>query len=46
MPFLQVLPIRKSPRKHLKDVVDSVGNLDTKQLIVSESKNTAKKAEW
>ena len=25
---------KKGPRKHSKDVVDTVGNLDTKQLIV------------
>ena len=35
---LQVLPIRKSPRKHLKDAVDTVGILDTKQPIVPTRK--------
>ena len=31
---------KKSPRKYLKDVVDTVGNLDTKQLIVLTRKAT------
>ena len=34
MPSLQANPIRKSPRKHLKDIVDTVENLDIKQQIV------------
>ena len=34
MPSLQVHPIRQSPRKYLKDVMGTVGSLDTKQLIV------------
>ena len=29
---------KKSPRKHSKDVVDTVGNLDTKQLIAPTRK--------
>ena len=36
--LLQVLPIRKSPRNHLKDIVDTVGSLDTKQPIVRTRK--------
>ena len=31
MPSSQANPIRKSPRKHLKDVVGTVENLDIKQ---------------
>ena len=52
----QVPPIRKSPRKHSKDVVDTVGNLDTKQPIVPtrkaikiwvrKQKHSKRKAEW
>ena len=42
MPSLQVHPTRKSPRKHLKDVVDTVGSLDIKQLIVPTRKATKK----
>ena len=34
----QVPPMRKSPRKHSKDVVDTLGNLDTKQPIVPTRK--------
>ena len=37
---LQVHPIRKSPRKHLRDVVGTVGSLDIKQLIVPIRKAT------
>ena len=33
-------PTRKSPRKHSKDIVDTVGNLDTKQPIVPIRKAT------
>ena len=40
MPSLQVNPIRKSPRKDLKDVVGTVESLDTKQLIVPIRKAT------
>ena len=40
MPSLQAHPIRKSPRKHLKDVVDTAGILDIKQLIVPTRKVT------
>ena len=40
MPSLQAHPIRKSPRKHLKDVVGTVGSLDIKQLIVPIRKAT------
>ena len=38
MPSSQVPPIRKSPRKDSKDIVDTVGNLDTKQPIVPTRK--------
>ena len=38
MPSLQVPPTRKDPRKHSKDVVDTVENLDTKQPIVPTRK--------
>ena len=31
---------KKSPRKHLKDIVDTVGSLDIKQLIVPTRKVT------
>ena len=31
-------PIRESPRKHLKDIVDTVENLDIKQQIVPTKK--------
>ena len=31
---------KKSPRKHLKDIVDTVGSLDIKQLIVPTRKAT------
>ena len=34
MPCLQAFLTRKNPRSNLKDDVDTVGNLDTKQLIV------------
>ena len=40
MPSLQVPPTKKGPRKHSKDVVDIVENLDTKQLIVPTRKAT------
>ena len=30
MPSLQVPPTKKVPRKHSKDIVDTVGNSDTK----------------
>ena len=39
MPSLQVPPT-KSPRKHSKEGVDTVENLDTKQLIVPTRKAT------
>ena len=35
---------RKGPRKHLKDAVDTVENLDTKQLIVPTRKATKLRA--
>ena len=38
MPPLQAPPTRKGPRKHSKDVVDTVENLDTKQLTVPTRK--------
>ena len=38
--FLQVPPTKKGPRKHSKDAVDTVENLDTKQLIVPTRKAT------
>ena len=40
MPSLQVTPTKKGPRKHAKEAVDTVENLDTKQLIVSSRKAT------
>ena len=40
MPSLQVPPTKKGPRKHSKDTVDTVENLDTKQLIVPTRKAT------
>ena len=40
MPSLQANPTRKSPRKLLKDVVDTVENLDIKQQIVPTKKAT------
>ena len=38
--FLQVPPTRISPKKHSKDIVDTVGNLDVKQPIVPTRKAT------
>ena len=38
MPSLQVPLTKKSPRKHSRDAVDTVENLDTKQLIVPTRK--------
>ena len=35
MPSLQLPPTKKGPSKHSKDIVDTVENLDIKQLIVS-----------
>ena len=35
---LQVHPTRKSPRKHLKDIVGTVESFDIKQLIVPTRK--------
>ena len=40
MHSLQVPPTKKGPRKHSKDAVDTVENLDTKQLIVPTRKVT------
>ena len=40
MPSLQAPPTRKDPRKHSKDAVDTVENLDTKQPIVPTRKAT------
>ena len=40
MPSLQVPPTKKGTRKHSKDAVDTVENLDTKQLIVPTRKAT------
>ena len=42
MPSLLVPPTKKGPRKHSKDAVDTLGNLDTKQLIVPTRKATKK----
>ena len=44
MPSLLVPPTKKGPRKHSKVVVDTVGNLDTKQLIVPTRKATKTRA--
>ena len=38
MPSLQAPPTKKGPRKHSKDAVDTVENLDTKQPIVPTRK--------
>ena len=38
MPSLQVPPTKKTPRNHSKDAVDTVENLDTRQLIVTTRK--------
>ena len=40
MPSLQVRPTKKGPKKHSKDIVDTVESLDTKQLIVPTRKAT------
>ena len=40
MPSLQVPPTKKGPRKHSKDAVDTVENMDTKQLIGPTRKAT------
>ena len=40
MPSLQVPPTKKGPRKLSNDAVDTVENLDTKQLIVPTRKAT------
>ena len=40
MPSSQANPIRKSPRKHLKDIVGTVESLDKKQQIVQTRKAT------
>ena len=40
MPSSQANLTRKSPRKHLRDMVGTVGSLDTKQLIVPIRKAT------
>ena len=40
MPSLQVPPTKMGPRKLSKDVVDTVENLDIKQLIVPIGKAT------
>ena len=45
MPSSQANPIRKSPRKHLKDVVGTVENLDIKQQIVPTRKATKIRAQ-
>ena len=38
MPSLQVPLTKRAPRKHSRDTVDTVENLDTKQLIVPTRK--------
>ena len=40
MPCLQAHPIRKSQRKHLKDIVGTAESLDIKQLIAPLRKAT------
>ena len=45
MPSSQANPIRKSPRKHLKDVLGTVENLDIKQQIVPTRKVTKIRAQ-
>ena len=45
MPSLQANPTRKSPRKHLRDIVDTVENLDIMQLIVPVRKVTKIRAQ-
>ena len=44
MPSLQVPQTNKGPRKHSKDAVDTVENLDTRQLIVQTRKAIKTKA--
>ena len=44
MPSLQVPPAKKGQRKHSNDAVDTVENLDTKQLIVPTRKATKRRA--
>ena len=46
MPSLQGSPTKKGPRKHSKDAVDTVENLDTKQLIVPTRKATKIRARY
>ena len=45
MPSLQANPIRKSLRKHLKDIVDTVENLDNKAADCPNKKATKIKAQ-
>ena len=45
MPSLQVPPTKKGPRKHSKDIVDTVENLDTKQQIVPNKKSNQNKGQ-
>ena len=45
MPSLQANPTRRISRKHFRDVVDSVENLDIKQLIVPIRKATKIRAQ-
>ena len=45
IPSLQANPTRKGPRTHLRDVVDTVENLDIRQLIVPIRKVTKIRAQ-
>ena len=45
MPSLQINPIRKSQKSHLRDIVDTVGNSDIKQIIVPIRKATRRRAQ-
>ena len=45
MPSFQVPQTKKGPRKHSKDAVDTVENLDTKQLIVPTSQSNQNKGQ-
>ena len=45
IPSLQANPARKGPRTHLRDAVDTVENLDIRQLIVPIRKVTKIRAQ-
>ena len=45
MPSSQANPVRKIPRKHLKDIVGTMENLEIKQQIVPTRKATKIRAQ-